>query len=448
MDTNIKYYALKLENKSPMHISQNNEVFVEKKISRNSNLNMRGRIPATAMAGAFRRWCLENNKDQFILGFFGTKEEKVKIGYEGVTWIVEDGYSQWIDREEMIINRYYKPISSSTRTFDRKCGQTKFMIKSNTKFELNMELKFVNVDERLINNIQNCLEQFIEAIKDGEIYLGSNAKDGMGQLLLTARAEQSFDMKNDLDVQKYMDKIPENWDYEIFKSQNEEIFSMPNVLTSGYKFQINFPYGLKVSKDQLPFVENKPENQSENKIENKIENKEYIIYASTQRGFLKSYFEKMSILFNISDTDILSNKAMDILFGSEQNEAKLKLKDIYIKENTIETISRCKLNDLTLEPMLNSYFEDFILKTEDLIDWYIDLSKLTRAEWLIVEPYFLCLIMDLVDGKCSWGGGITNGYGVINVETINKIVEGEYKIINKSSNSSNENNGGAEYENH
>lgn len=423
MNTKIKYYALKLKNKSPMHISQNHEVFVEKSITNKGSLNVRAKIPATALAGVFRSWCVSNRKEQLMIAFFGTKEEKSKNGYDGITWSVEDGYSMWKTNEEIMENRYYKPISNDYEIFDRNGGAMKSMIISDTEFRLDMELQFKNTDAELILRIEHLMEEFLSDLELGKIYIGSKVKDGLGQLELVEKAAQSFDMTKSLDLEKYIGKIPSSWNFEICKMKD----SGDSMLVNGYKFKIDFPHGLKISKDQTSLVE---------------EDKKHIIYASSQRGFLKSYFKKMNILFKTSNSDELDTKAIDILFGTEEQEAKLKLKDIYISEHNVAIIQRCKLNDLTLEPMSNSCFKELILKNNQSIDWDIDLSKLSIKEWAMVEPYFLCLIMDLVDEKCSLGGGVTNGYGLIRVESIERIVDGNPKTIFKAI--SEENNGGIE----
>jgi hypothetical protein len=423
MINKIKYYALKLENKTPMHISQNDEVFVEKRIFRDKNMKMRAVLPATAMAGIINRWCLDSGKDNLKLALF-------ENGYLGLEFSLEDSYSKWKDCNELLEKRYYNPINKEYGIFNSKVGELKYMVVPDTEFELKIELKFNMDDELLVEAIEKDFEEFIEALKDGSIQIGAKNKDGMGQLLMKGKIERSFDMNDSSEVQKYIDRESSYLDYEYYEDKNEGFSYGAIKYRNGYRFKLKIPNGLKISKDQIMH------------FDSEMSSDEYLIYASMQRGFLKSYFERLNTLFKKKESKLLKGEILDVLFGTAEIESKMKLRDIKIHKSKLESVSRCLLNELTLDPIVDSEFEDLILVTDEVIDWTIDLSMLTKKELSMARPYFNCLMMDMAEGSCNWGGGVTNGYGLIEAKEMCMISDGEEKMIRLSSNTEIERNGG------
>lgn len=335
------------------------------------------------------------------------------------------------DNDSSVI--YYDVICSNVNIEARKgiCIDGRYGVAENKKLFTNYyigqgmecELKIqCNVGKEDSAIIKDIIGDVAAAIESGRIRFGAKKTNGAGIFAVKNAVYTCLDMTNDDDRRNYIDHNILSL-FEQCKDKLEVNSSSMDEWNS-YILEARIPNGLIVKSGDR-------EDGASVNMSREIDNKaEYYIPASTIKGIVRSYSEKIAGYLDISH-----DKVTDV-FGNDTSEKdEINAGSVYADDCILRKAVTTKYNRIKVDRWLGSTISgakavDMVVSTEGnntvSVRVSVDGSKYRSEDkeklWKYANAFVYLTLRDIGLGKLPIGSGDAVGYG--RLEGVNLIING------------------------
>lgn len=416
----IKKYKIVLKNISPFILGTG-----EEGINNLLIIDGKAKIPATTIAGLFRSYLREEKihedlyKAVYLEDFESSNMKKSKLKFRKKSMLyVEDLYSkEKIDFNKNLSKRTHIKINKETgvseddhlfdsyhinpgQSFVLEVEMRKFLKDNNNYNENNID-NINSIDEKLLSDLILKFEDFLKEIQSEKIKIGGNTNKGFGKFKILKWGNKEYELTIKEDTSNYLlnkDILLDDYNVEI-KNTNENI----------EKITFTCKEGLLIKDNTLTSDENIKESYSENSEDSK--NAKYLIPASTIKGMMRNYFERI-----IPDKELI-----DKFFGSNERKGLINIEDIYIGEKSEDTNksekvrTRIKIDRFTGGALTGAMIKERPVCIKSPKEINIDLSYFNynkdKTELNLIKRVLCLFKLDLENGKIRIGSNQSIGYG-------------------------------------
>ena len=337
----IKRYYLEIENKTPFRVGTGDDEDQILKI-KNKEKSMYI-IPATTISGIFRDFLntLEdkNKIKKYLYGVEDTKNSDKRMEMSSIIF-----YDAICYESSSEIERNHIRIDNSLGVAEDKSLRSEQFLNISSKFKLVIELRDkVAENEIKFNDIDECIEKYIEGIKTTKVRFGSNTGFGFGKFKVIYIGEKEYDLSYKESLKKYIDDdIYDKNSYEKKEVGNDKAIS--TITLKAFIEEGMFINSAKIRKEKIETI-------SEPYIEKIDKERAVIIPSSTLKGAIR---ERIKFI-----DEIVGNQKLNIesMFGNSGNNRKnsdavkgyLIFNDVVVKEKNIkkEIFSNIKIDRFT-----------------------------------------------------------------------------------------------------
>lgn len=427
----IKQYVIKIKSTSPLRIGNGDE--------RGNGLllyNNHAVINGTTFSGIFRD-CLKNIKgseEEYKLIFPNNDEEKN---------ISNIFFYDSISDKKITINdlccRNHIKIDEELGSAEKNHLFNEWHIAEGKTFTVVFEIRGLDLDEKLYNNLCKHIEQFINRISRGEISIGSKSSFGFGKFQLIEYEDdleknvyyyKEYNLSNKNDLDSYLEF---NIDSLNIKEFNEKDI---NDITDETRIEVK----LQAYCDEGFIIKCQEKLDNENRImyeaysEAFNEKDRYIIPSSTIKGIVRGYSNKIYKSLNKEDKQDIEN-----IFGTKTDEegtgskGTIVFNDCKIDRCKTETYNRIKIDRFTGGTIGGSLFKEnlVIVEENNPIEFNVSIVKNDKKAIALT----VLALRDIGLGYVTLGSGNNVGYGRFKGKsiTISGLLDNELKIEFESS---------------
>lgn len=352
-------------------------------------------IPATGIAGAIKNYIKsECPKDcQELFGDMG--HDSVVTYYDSICENVNIE-----TRKGICIDARYGVAE------DRKLF-TNYYIGQGMECELKIQC---NVEDKDREKTVQTIKKIVAAISSGRIRFGSKKTDGAGVFQVTGAVHTILDMADDKDRSYYI----ENNVLSIFLDCKEPLVSDDSKMSNWRSFvlEAKIPNGLLVKSGDR---ENRASVNMSKEVDHK---KEYYIPASTIKGIIRSYSEKIAEYMKIPSDNLT------VIFGNDNAEKKeMRAGTVYVEDCVLKNAVATRYNRIKVDRWLGSTIngaktvdEVVSTKEDDTVSLRVSIDRSRYKEnedilWKHANAFVFLALRDIGIGKVAIGSGNAVGYG-------------------------------------